>query len=121
MLQESIYSLLACFSYALLVKAVGYVIDPTPESHTRDLRLLSHPSNRLPIFNTTSSLMDASMPNDVSIRCNGNEYGFKPDVEDCTSALNRQLVGRTQIKFGARGSISTERFVHLPYRLMGGT
>lgn len=118
MLLGLIYSLLACFSCGLLAKAVGHVNDPTPESHRRDLRLPSQPSGLLHTFNATSS---ASMPNDMSIRCNGNEYGFKPDVEDCTNALDRQMIGRTKIKFGQRGSISSERFVHLPYRLMGGT
>ena len=113
-----IYSVLACFSCALLAKAVGHVDDRTPERHLRDLRLPSHPSSLLPTFNATSS---AFMPNDMSIMCNGTEYGFKPDVKDCTSALNRQMVGRAQVKFGQRGSISSERFVHLPYRLMGGT
>ena len=117
MLPGLIYSLVACFSCALLAKVVGHVNDPTPESHIRDLRLPSHPSSLLPTFNATSS---ASIQNDMSIRCNGNEYGFKPDVQDCTSALDRQMVGRTQMKFGQRGGISAERFVHLPYRLMGG-
>ena len=120
MLPELLYSLLACFSCALLAKAVGYVNDPKSESQTIDLGLPSHPSSLLSTFNATSSLTDASVPNDVSVRCNGNEYGFKPDVEDCTSALSRQMVGRAQIKFGQRGSISSERFLHLPYRLMGG-
>ena len=120
MLLGLIYSLLACLSCALLAKAVGYVNEPTPESHTSDLRQPSHTSSLLSTFNATSSLMDASVPNDVSIRCDGNEYGFEPDVEDCTSALTHQMVGRAQMKFGQRGSISSESFVHLPYRLMGG-
>lgn len=115
------YSLFACASYALLAKAVGYINDPIPESHARDLRLSSHPSSLFPTFNATSSLVDAFVPNEVSVRCNGNEYGFKPDVQDCTSALNRQMVGTTPLKFGQRGGSSSERFVHLPYRLMGGT
>ena len=121
MLPGLIYSLLACFSCALLAKAVGYVNDPTPESRISDLRQPSNPSSLLSTFNATSSLGDASVPNVESVRCDGSEYGFKPDVEDCASALTRQMVGRTQIKFGQRGSISSERFLHLPYRLMGGT
>ena len=115
------YSLLACFSCTLLAKTVGYVNDPTPKSYPSDLPLPSHPSSLLSTFNATSSRMNASVANDVSITCNGNEYGFKPNVEDCTSAVDRQMVGRAPIKFGQRGSISSERFVHLPYRLMGGT
>ena len=118
MLPELLYSLLACFSCALLAKAVGHDNDPTPESHIHDLRLPSHPSSLLPTFNTTPA---ASVSVDMSIKCDGTEYGFKPDVKDCRMALNRQLFGRTQMKFGQRGSISSESFVHLPYRLMGGT
>lgn len=60
------------------------------------------------------------MSNDLSIKCDGEAYGFKPDIEDCTSALRRQLVGRAQINFGQRGSISLQEFSPLPYRLMGG-
>ena len=120
MLPGLMYSLLVCFSCALLAKAVGSVNDPTPESHLSDLPLPSNPSSLLSTFNATSSLIDASVPNDMSTTCNGSEYGFKPDVQDCTSALSRQMVGRTQVTLRQRGSISSEEYLHLPYRLMGG-
>ena len=57
----------------------------------------------------------------MSIRCDGEEYGFKPDIDDCISALQHQLVGREQASFGRRGSFSSEKVIPLPYRLMGGT
>ena len=121
MLSDLMCSIIACFSCALLAKAVQNVNDQLPKSDPNDLHLPSHPLSILSISNATSSLVNASTSNDMSVKCDGNKYGFKPDVNDCTSVLRRQLVGRVQMKFGPRGSIIPENFVSLPYRLMGGT
>ena len=114
MLLRSIYPLIACFSCTIFAKPLQIVNDPG------DLRQPSHPSSRLSGFNATSSV-DVSVSNDMSIRCDGSEYGFKPDLSDCESALQHQLVGREQVHFAQRGTPSSEKIIPLPYRLMGGT
>ena len=112
MLSTSIYPLLACLEFALFSKLVQAVNDQTFQSDIGDLHLPSPPSTTLSSFNATS--------NDASIECDGQKYGFKPDAEDCASALRQQMVGRTVVIFGQRGTPSAGKFVALPYRLMGG-
>ncbi|CAD6587744.1 MAG: hypothetical protein ASARMPRED_003241 [Alectoria sarmentosa] len=103
----------------VLAKPLQAVDDQTVQADPDDLRLPSQSSNLPLASNVTSSLVNTSVSFDASIRCDGDEYGFKPNVDDCTNALSRQLVGGEQIKFGQRGSISSEKFFPLPYRLMG--
>lgn len=114
-----LYPLIACFSSTVLAKPLQAVDDQTVQADPDDLRLPSQSSSLPLTSNATSSLVNTSVSFDVSIKCDGDEYGFKPNVDDCTNALNRQLVGREQIIFGQRGSISSEKFFPLPYRLMG--
>ena len=121
MLWTLICPLLAYYSSKVLAKPVEVVNAQTLQSDLGDLRLPSDPSNMLSTPNATLSLVNTSVPNEISIKCDGGQYGFKPDVDDCTSALRHQLMGRAQIKFGQRGSFSSEKYVSLPYRLMGGT
>ena len=114
------YPLLACFSCALLAKPLLDVNDQTLQTDLGDLRPPSNPPSTLFTFNGTSPSVAATVLNDLSIRCDGDKYGFKPDIRDCTSALQHQVVGPRQLKFGQRGSISETDFLPLPYRLMGG-
>lgn len=120
MLSTLTYALFICFVSALLAKPLHAVDDQTLESDLGDLRPDSHSSIMLSSSNTSLSSVNVSRSNDGSINCDGEKYGFNPDIADCTSALGHQLVGQAQVKFGQRGRASARRFVHLPYRLMGG-
>lgn len=112
MLSRLVYPLLACFSCRLLAKPLQDGDDQTLQTDLGDLRLPS-------TFNASLSSAAGTVPNDMSVVCDGNKYGLKPDVHDCTTALQRQRVGSERIKFGQR-STSSEDYFHLPYRLMGG-
>ena len=112
--------LLACICSELLAEPFQAVNDKSLSTDLGDFRLPSHLSSILSTSNATSPSINASASDEMSIKCDGEAYGFKPDVDDCTSALGRQLLSREQIKFGERGSVSSEKFFHLPYRLMGG-
>ena len=114
------YPLFVSLSFTILAKPLQASDDQTFQSDLSDLRLSSQSSSQPLNSNATSSLLNESMPNDLSINCNGEAYGFEPDIEDCTNLLSRQEVGRTLIKFGQRGSISPQKFFPLPYRIMGG-
>ncbi len=120
MLSTLMYALFACFSPTLLAKPLQAVNDQTLQSDIGDLRLPSQLPNVLSNSNASLSLVNGSLSKEIDTKCDGKQYGFKPDVEDCASALRYQLVGRDRIKFGPRGSTSSEGFVSLPYRLMGG-
>ena len=111
-----LYILYICFSPILLAEPLQAVNDHTLQSDVGDLR---QPSSILSTFNATLSSSNVSVTNELSIECDGEKYGFKPDVDDCTSAIGHQKLSREQIKFGDRSSSSRD-WVNLPYRLMGG-
>ena len=121
MLWTLICPLVAYSSSTVLAKPFEVVNAQSLQSDLGNLRLPSQPLDVLSTPNATSSFVNTSVPNEISIKCDGGQYGFKPDVGDCTSALRHQLTGRAQIKFGQRGSVSLEKYFPLPYRLMGGT
>lgn len=113
MLSRLICPLLACFSCTLLAKPLQDVDDQTLQTDLGDLRLPS-------TFNASLSSATGTGSNAMSVECDGNKYGFNPDVHDCTTALERQREGSERIRFGQRNHTSEEYFFHLPYRLMGG-
>ena len=120
MFSTLIHLLLLYLISTVFAKPSRVVDDQTLQSDLRDLHLPSLPSSMPSSSNATLSSLNATVSNSLSIECNGKEYGFNPDVADCTAALRRQLVGSDQVRFGQRGSISSEKFLPLPYRLMGG-
>ena len=94
--------------------------DEILQSNSGDLGLPSQPSSTLPLSNVTSLLLNTSVSKTVSVNCDGEQYGFKPDIHDCISILPLLPSGRDQVNFGPRGSGSSANFFPLPYRLMGG-
>lgn len=112
--------LFVSFSSTILAKPLRAANDQTLQSNFGDRHLPSQPSDQPLTTNVISTLINVSASNDLSVTCNGEVYGFKPDIEDCTSALRRQRVGRAHISFGKRGSSRPDKFIALPYRLMGG-
>lgn len=114
------YPLLISCSFTILAKPLQAADEQTLQSDLGDLRISSQSLSQPLNSNAISSPLNVSMPNDLSISCNGEAYGFKPDIEDCTNILRSQQVGRALIKFGQRGSISPEKYLPLPYRIMGG-
>ena len=110
----------SCFASTFLAKPLVAASDQTLQSDLKGLRQPSQSPNLNFISPVTSSVLNTSVSKDAIIRCDGDEYGFSPNVDDCTSALARQLPGRARFRVGRRGSTSTEKFFPLPYRLMGG-
>lgn len=115
-----IYLLLLYLISAVFAKPPQVVNDQTLQSDLSNLHQPSLPPSMLFSSTANSSSLNASVSNSLSIKCDGNAYGFNPDIGDCTDALRRQRSGRDQVRFGQRGSISSENFLPLPYRLMGG-
>lgn len=115
-----IYPLFACFSSTLFANPVQAVNGQTLERNLGNLRPPSRASDLPLASNTTLSLLNPSGSNSLSIECDGDKYGFRPDVDDCTDALGRQIVGGIPVTFGQRGGATPGNFLPLPYRLMGG-
>lgn len=120
MFSTLVYPLLLCPISTAFAKPLQTLNDQPLQPDLGDLHLPSLLSSMPYSSNTTWSSLNTSVSNALSIKCDGEEYGFNPDVRDCTNALMRQLVGREQVRFGQRDSVSSEKFLPLPYRLMGG-
>ena len=112
--------LLSCFASPLLAKPLVAVSDQSLQSDVNDVRQPPQSPNLNLVSPKTSSVLNTSLSKDAVINCDGDEYGFNPDVNDCTNAVAHQAPGRTHLRFGLRGSVSAEKFFPLPYRLMGG-
>ena len=110
-----------CFVSTLLAKPLVAVSDQTLQSDLNDVRQPSQSPNLNLDPPGTPLVLNTSLSKDAIIKCDGDEYGFNPDVNDCTSALAHQSPGRTRLRFGQRGSVSAEKYFALPYRLMGGS
>ena len=113
--------ILSCFASPLFAKPLVAVSDQAIQSDLNAVRQPSQSSNLNLVSTVKSSVLNTSLSKDAVINCDGDEYGFDPDVNDCTSAVAHQSPGRTQLRFGLRDSVSAEKFFPLPYRLMGGS
>lgn len=88
------YPLFVHFSSTILATPLEAVDDQTLLPDLGDLRLPSQTLNPSFTSNTITSLLNTSVSNDISIQSDSKEYGFNHDVDNCTSALLHQLVGR---------------------------
>ena len=111
---------LCSFVSTSFAKPLVAVSDQTLQSDVDDDGQPSQSPNLNLVSPLTSFSLNTSLSKDAVIKCDGEEYGFNPDVNDCTSALAHQSAGRTRLRFGQRGSISADKYFALPYRLMGG-
>ena len=115
------FRFVCCFASTLVAKPLGAVSDQTLQSDLNGVRQPSQSPDLNLVSPETPFVLNTSLSKDATIKCDGDEYGFNPDVNDCTSALAHQSPGRTRLRFGQRGSFSTDEYVALPYRLMGGS
>lgn len=79
-----------------------------------DLRLPANFSN-----DETSIQFNAS--NKIRIQCDGEKYGFNPNVPDCQDARSYFKRSSVLFRYGERHSGLGPDVFPLPYRLMGGT
>lgn len=59
--------------------------------------------------------------NVLRIQCDGEKYGFDPDVADCQNARSYYTRSSQLFTYGERHSGLGENVFPLPYRMMGGT
>lgn len=61
-----------------------------------------------------------NVSNEIRIQCDGEKYGFNPDVADCQNARSYYKRSSTPFTYGERHSGHGINVFPLPYRLMGG-
>ena len=90
---------------------------------TGDQTIRLSPPNSLSLANISGD--DAATPlnassNTIQVQCDGEKYGFNPNVEDCQNARSYYKRSSQLFTFGQRHSGQARNVFPLPYRLMGG-
>lgn len=68
--------------------------------------------------NETANTLNTS--NAIQVQCDGEKYGFNPDVSDCEKARSYYKRSSQLFTYGERHSGHEVNVFPLPYRLMGG-
>ncbi len=85
----------------------------TPHVSPIDFRL---PNN----ISDDEATIQLNASNKLQIQCDGDKYGFNPDVADCQDARSFYKRSSQLFTYGERHSGHGSNVFPLPYRLMGG-
>lgn len=105
--------LLACQLAFSLASPLQHAGDQTTQLSPIDFRLAANLSN-------DESAIQANASNELKIQCDGEKYGFNPDVADCQDARSYYKRSSQLFTYGERHSGHGINVFPLPYRLMGG-
>lgn len=86
---------------------------PNAEGQTIQLSPIGVPDD-IPITKVNAS-------DEVQIQCDGDKYGFNPNVADCENARSIYKRSTVPFTFGERHSGHGTGVFPLPFRFMGGT
>lgn len=107
----------------LLVFYFGFIISVTPFQSIDDraLKLPPLPDILKPKFplNASASPLNASADNALNIRCDGETYGYNPNIVDCEGAKEYLTPDARTWTFGERHTGLPQYTLPLPYRVMG--
>ena len=77
--------------------------------------------SRLPVnVSNDEPVIQLNASNVLQVQCDGERYGFNPDVADCQNARSYYKRSSTLFTYGERHSGHGIHVFPLPYRLMGG-
>lgn len=109
-------TLLWTLSFRLIVRAT-----PLQSIQNSVLRLSPLPNIVDPILPSNASILalDASGDEGFNIRCDGDTYGYNPNIRDCEAAKEYLLPDTKTFTFGERHTGLPEDTIPLPYRVMG--
>ena len=107
----------------LLVFNYGFIIPATSFQSTKDSALKLPPlpdilKPKIPSEDSASAL-NASAENALNIRCDGETYGYNPNIVDCEAARGYISPDTTMFSFGERHTGLPGYTLPLPYRVMG--
>ena len=103
--------------------SIVFIISTTPFQPNEDsaLKLSPTPNIVKPIFSPNASIsqLNVSTENVLNIRCDGETYGYNPNIPDCEDAKEYLVPDTKMWTFGERHTGLPEPILPLPYRLMG--
>lgn len=107
----------------LLAVYFGFIVSTTPLQPTADsaLKLSPLPNILTQIFssNASGSALEASGDNAINVRCDGETYGYNPNILDCEDATGYLVPDSNMWTFGERHTGLPENVLPLPLRFMG--
>ena len=107
----------------LLVLSCSFSVSATPLESTEDSASKLSPAPNIvdPIFSSSASVpsLNASAENALNIRCDGETYGFHPNIRDCEGAKEYLMPDTTVWTFGERHTGLSAGILPLPYRILG--
>lgn len=107
----------------LLVLSCGFLVSAIPLELTENSasKLSPIPNIVKPIFSSSASIppLNASAENAFNIRCDGETYGFHPNIVDCEGAKEYLMPDTRTWTFGERHTGLPANVLALPYRIMG--
>lgn len=107
----------------LLVLSFGFTVSGTTSQPTEDsaLKLSAIPNIVEPMFPSNASVptSNASAENGFTIRCDGEAYGYNPNILDCEDAKEYLLPDASTWTFGERHTGLPADILPLPYLVMG--
>lgn len=110
----SIFIHIFVFALALTIaSSLQEVGDQTIQLSPVGFRLPANVSNDGPEFQLNAS-------NVLQVQCDGEKYGFNPEVADCENARSYYKRSSQLFTYGERHSGHGIHVFPLPYRLMGG-
>lgn len=78
-------------------------------------------SNTSYFLDQANDVFNVTPESSSRIKCDGNSYGFYPDIPDCMTAIQYFLPSREQTTYARRGSPAERGSEYpLPLRIMGG-
>lgn len=107
----------------LLVLSVGFISSATPFHPAEDSasNVSTTPNIVEPAFpsNVSPSLLNSTADNAFNIRCDGETYGYNPNIVDCEGAKEYLSPDTRMWTFGERHTGLPDNTLPLPYRIMG--
>ena len=103
-------------SFDLIVSATPF--QPTAD-HTSELSATPNIIGPVTLSNASIPPLDASEENGLNIRCDGETYGYNPNIVDCEDAKEYLLPDTKTWTFGERHTDLPADILPLPYRVMG--
>ena len=108
--------LLLVLWFGLLVSATAFL--PTQDNASA-LSVTPNLVKPTVLLNTSNPTLVTSEDNAFNIRCDGETYGYNPNIRDCESAKEYLNPDAKMWIFGERHTGLPAGIVPLPYRLMG--
>ena len=104
----------------LLVLWFGFLVSALPAQDNASALLVTPNLVKPTVFSNASiPTLDASGENAFNVRCDGEMFGYNPNILDCESAKEYLLPDTKMWTFGERHTGLPADTVPLPYRIMG--